>query len=235
MYMAFIILLWQLLCSVFTIPEYLLPSPFDIGKTFISHWNIVRTHALYTSIEITAGLLLSIACALLCGLIYTFWPPFERWIRPVLVVMQTMPSFLFMPLLILWLGFGVLPKMIIVTLTGFFPLTLAFLDGLKRPPIEWLELESLFQRTPFRSFLYVRLPASLPAFFTGLRWACLQGSIAVIAADWLGSSHGLGYLILSSYSRIQIPLLFVCVIILIIFAQVLMLATKWMERRLVFW
>ena len=81
----------------------------------------------------------------------------------------------------------------------------------------------------------MRLPAALPSFFTGLRWACLQGSVAVIAADWLGSNHGLGYLILTSYSRLQIPLLFACVVILIVYAHLLMKCVKWVEGRVVFW
>jgi putative hydroxymethylpyrimidine transport system permease protein len=171
----------------------------------------------------------------LCGVIYMLCPRFERFLRPVLVVMQTMPSFLFMPFLLLWFGFGMLPKMIIVTLTGFFPITLALIEGLKRPCIELVELEQLFHATPHRAFLYIRLPAALPAFFTGLRWACLQGAVAVIAADWLGASHGLGYLILTSYSRLQIPLLFCCVIILIVYAHAMMNLARWIEKKCIFW
>lgn len=235
LYTIVFILVWHFGCSYFTIPEYLLPSPLVIAQTFYAHANILAMHSFYTGVEVISGILLAIVCALVCGVIYTFFPMFERLLRPVLVVMQTMPSFLFMPFLLLWFGFGVLPKMIIVTLTGFFPITLAFIDGLKRRPNGLIELESLFCATPFRAFVYLRLPAALPAFFTGLRWACLQGSVAVIAADWLGASHGLGYLILTSYSRLQIPLLFCCVLILIVYAHLLMFAAKWVERRCVFW
>ena len=234
-YLAGLIASWQLACTYFTIPEYLLPSPTAIGHTFYTNANLLSIHSIYTGVEVVVGIFLAIFFAFLCGVIYTFCPKFERFLRPILVVMQTMPSFLFMPFLLLWFGFGVVPKMIIVTLTGFFPITLAFIEGLKRPPAALIELESLFHATPFRAFLYLRLPAALPAFFTGLRWACLQGSVAVIAADWLGASHGLGYLILTSYSRLQIPLLFCCVIILIAYAHVLMRATAWAENACVFW
>ncbi len=226
---------WHFTCTYFAIPEYLLPSPTAIGQTFYTNANLLGIHSLYTGVEVIAGILLAIFFAFLCGIIYTFSPRFERFLRPVLVVMQTMPSFLFMPFLLLWFGFGLLPKMIIVTLTGFFPITLAFIEALKRPPPALIELESLFRTTPIRAFIYMRLPAALPAFFTGLRWACLQGSVAVIAADWLGASHGLGYLILTSYSRLQIPLLFCCVIILIVYAHLLMRAAMWTEKKCVFW
>jgi putative hydroxymethylpyrimidine transport system permease protein len=234
-FLAGLITFWHFACVYFAIPEYLLPSPVAIARTFYSNANLLGIHSIYTGVEVIAGILLAIFFALLCGVIYTFFPRFERFLRPTLVVMQTMPSFLFMPFLLLWFGFGLLPKMIIVTLTGFFPITLAFIEGLKRPPAPLVELESLFHATPFRAFIYLRLPAALPAFFTGLRWACLQGSVAVIAADWLGASHGLGYLILTSYSRLQIPLLFCCVIILIVYAHLLMRTAKWAERRCVFW
>ena len=219
----------------FSVAEYMLPSPLVLARVFFVNANLLATHALYTGVEVVSGLCFAVSLALLCGVIYTFIPRFERFLRPVLVVMQTMPSFLFMPFLLLWFGFGMLPKMIIVTLTGFFPITLAFIEGLKRPPAELLELESLFRATPFRAFLYVRLPAALPAFFTGLRWACLQGSVAVIAADWLGASHGLGYLILTSYSRLQIPLLFCCVIILVVYAHLLMNIARRIEKKCIFW
>ncbi|MES2253385.1 MAG: ABC transporter permease [Pseudomonadota bacterium] len=229
------ITIWHFTCAFFEIPEYILPSPDAVAHTFYTCASLLGTHAFYTGIEVVLGLSLAIICALLCGVIYALFPGFERFLRPVLVVMQTMPSFLFMPFLVLWFGFGLLPKMIIVTLTGFFPITLAFIEGLKRPPAELRELETLFHATPFRAFIYVRLPSALPAFFTGLRWACLQGSVAVIAADWLGASHGLGYLILTSYSRLQIPLLFSCVLILIIYAQALMYIARWIEKKCIFW
>jgi putative hydroxymethylpyrimidine transport system permease protein len=235
LYITGLITLWHFACMYLAIPEYLLPSPVAIAQTFYTNANLLSIHSIYTGVEVVSGIFLAIFFALLCGVIYTFCPRFERFLRPVLVVMQTMPSFLFMPFLLLWFGFGLLPKMIIVTLTGFFPITLAFIEGLKRPPSALVELESLFHATPFRAFIYLRLPAALPAFFTGLRWACLQGSVAVIAADWLGASHGLGYLILTSYSRLQIPLLFCCVIILIVYAHMLMRAAKWAEGRCVFW
>ena len=234
-YIIALICSWHFACTYFAIPEYLLPSPAAIAQTFYTNANLLSVHSLYTGIEVVAGILLAIFLALVCGVVYTFCPKFERFLRPILVVMQTMPSFLFMPFLLLWFGFGLLPKMIIVTLTGFFPITLAFIEGLKRPPAALLELESLFHATPFRAFMYLRLPAALPAFFTGLRWACLQGSVAVIAADWLGASHGLGYLILTSYSRLQIPLLFCCVIILIVYAHMLMRVALLLEGRCVFW
>ncbi len=232
---ACIISLWQLFVYFFAIPEFLLPSPFVIGRSIVTNAYLLMMHGFYTGSEILMGLCLAIFLSLMCGIFYIFFPRFEHFLRPMLVVMQSMPSFLFMPFLLLWFGFGLLPKMIIVTLTGFFPITLALIDGLKHPPAALKELESLFRATPFRSFIYLRLPAALPAFFTGLKWACLQGAVAVIAADWLGANHGLGYLILTSYSRLQIPLLFSCVIILIFYAHVLMLITHWLERTCIFW
>ncbi|MDP3372440.1 MAG: ABC transporter permease [Candidatus Paracaedibacteraceae bacterium] len=230
-----VILIWQYACVYSGIPEYFLPNPAAIANVFLVNTYLLITHASYTGLEILAGLGLAVILAFMCGIIFTYFPIFDRLFRPVLVVMQSMPSFVFMPLLLLWFGFGMLPKMIIVTLTGFFPMALAFLDGLKRTPAAFCELESLFNATAFRSFVYIRLAAALPAFFTGLRWACLQGSVAVIAADWLGSNHGLGYLILTSYSRLQIPLMFACVIILVMYAHVLMRTVKWIEHRVVFW
>ncbi len=226
---------WQLSVYFFAIPEFLLPSPFVIGQSIVANAHLLIAHGFYTGSEILAGLYLAIVFAFMCGVLYAFFPRFEHALRPILVIMQSMPSFLFMPFLLLWFGFGLLPKMIIVTLTGFFPITLALIDGLKHPSTALKELESLFRATSFRSFIYLRLPAALPAFFTGLKWACLQGTVAVIAADWLGSSHGLGYLILTSYSRLQIPLLFSCVIILIIYAHVLMVITCWLENTCIFW
>lgn len=230
-----VISIWQCFCVYGNIPEYFLPSPIAIGNVFLANAHLLVVHASYTGVEILAGLGFSVMLAFTCGLIFAYFPVFDRFMRPMLVVMQSMPSFVFMPLLLLWFGFGMLPKMIVVTLTGFFPLALALLDGLKRTPATFCELESLFRATTLRSFVYVRLPSALPSFFTGLRWACLQGSVAVIAADWLGANHGLGYLILTSYSRLQIPLLFACVIILVVYAHLLMQAVKSVEHRIVFW
>ncbi len=227
--------LWQGTCWFFSLAEYLLPSPLMVARAFNGHANTLAVHGFYTSIECTTGLLCAVVLALLSGLLFSYWPKFDAIVRPLLVIMQTIPSFIFMPFFVLWLGFGWFPKMVIVTLTGFFPITLAMLDGLKRTPKAYLELEHLFETTAHRSFWIIRLPSALPAFFTGIRWACLQTSVAVIAADWLGSSQGLGYLILNSYSRMNISVLFCCVILLVVYARFLMYAVRVIEHRLVFW
>ncbi len=160
---------------------------------------------------------------------------------PLLVISQAVPVFALAPLLVLWLGYGLWSKVAMAVLIIFFPVTTAFLDGLRRTEPGMLDLASIMSATlsPFRRtvslMLHVRIPAALPALASGLRVATGVAPIGAVVGEWVGSSAGLGYLMLHANGRMQIDLLFAALLVLALFSVLLWLSVDALLRRALPW
>ncbi len=230
-----IFILWFCLTNLLHVPCYLLPSPFDVLYVFYKNFHYILPHALVTLGEVITGIFAAITLTFLCGFFQLKSRIFSRILQSLLTVMQSLPSFVLMPILLVWMGFGFLPKITVVTMTAFFPLVVSFVNALNRSPIHLQELAFLYQASPVRYFLVFQVPSALPSFFSGLHLAVVQSSMAVIASDWFGAHQGLGYLILFNYVRFQVDELFACVIALICVSVLLLKTVGFLERKIVFW
>ena len=160
------------------------------------------------------------ASALLMALL----PPLQPWLLPILVLGQTIPVFALAPLLVLWFGYGLASKVVMAILIIYFPVTAALFDGLRRTEPGWLDLARTMGATRWRTLYHLRLPAALPAFGSGLRIATAVAPIGAVVGEWVGSSAGLGYLMLHANARLQIDLMFAALIVLMAIALALYVA-----------
>ena len=163
---------------------------------------------------------------------------------PILVASQAIPVFALAPLLVLWLGYGMASKIAMATLIIFFPVTAAFLDGLRRTEPGWVDLAKTMTATSgngsgrgrdLRILRYIRLPAALPALASGLRVATAVAPIGAVVGEWVGSSAGLGYLMLHANARMQIDLMFAALFALTAFSLILWYTVDHCLRRLLPW
>src|SRR5690606_30394795 len=146
------------------------------------------------------------------------------WLMPMLVVSQALPVFALAPLLVLWLGYGLTSKVAMAVLIIYFPVTAAFLDGLRRTEPGWLELARTMDASPAAILRHIRIPAALPALASGLRVAAAVAPIGAIVGEWVGSSAGLGYLMLHANARMQVDLMFAALLVLAVMALLLWFA-----------
>ncbi len=232
---AGIVATWYLIILVTKIPPYILPTPLQVVKAFYSHYPLILWHAALTFSQIGFGLIIASILGILMALLLDRYQEMQEWLRPVLLILQAMPSFILMPLLLIWFGFGIGPKMIVVCLSAFFPVTICFLDGLKRTPVEWQELTTVMQGTPWQALKMIRIPAALPGLLSGLRLAAIHAPLTVLAADWNGASHGLGYLIMLCHGRLQIDLMFACLFCTVFLTFILTRLIQRLEAHLIFW
>jgi len=154
---------------------------------------------------------------------------------PVLVISQAVPVFALAPILVLWLGYGAASKIAMAVLIIFFPVTAAFYDGLKRTEQGWLDLARVMGATGRTALLRIRLPAAMPAFGSGLRVAAAVAPIGAIVGEWVGSSAGLGYLMLHANARLQIEVMFAALLVLAIFSCILYFSIDAALRRYIRW
>jgi putative hydroxymethylpyrimidine transport system permease protein len=164
-----------------------------------------------------------------------FSPLMQRWLMPLLLLSQSVPVFAIAPVLVLWFGFGMTSKVIVVIVVIFFPVTAAFADGLRRTDRNLLDLATTMNASPLSILFRVRLPAALPAFGSGLRVATAAAPVGAIFGEWVGSSAGLGYVMLNSNARIQTDVMFAALFVLSVMAVVLWVVVDRVLRRVLFW
>lgn len=226
---------WQLFVWLSGVQAFLLPGPLRVLETLVARWPSLLHHAGVTLAEILLGL----ACGLLLGagsaLALSAVEPLRRWLLPVLVVSQAIPVFALAPLLVLWFGYGLWSKVAMATLIIYFPVTAAFYDGLRRSDPGWLDLARSMDASAWRTFRYIRIPAALPAFFSGLRVAAAVAPIGAVVGEWVGSSAGLGHLMLNANARMQVDLVFAALLVLALIAVALYFAVDRLGRRLTAW
>lgn len=230
-----LIALWQAVVWLTGVPRFLLPPPWLVARTLVASAPLLADHAAVTLLEILLGLLGGVLIGGISALAMALLPPLQPWLLPLLVLGQTIPVFALAPLLVLWFGYGLASKVAMAILIIYFPITAALFDGLRRTEPGWLDLARTMGATRLRMLLRVRLPAALPAFGSGLRVATAVAPIGAVVGEWVGSSAGLGYLMLHANARLQVELMFAALIVLMAMALVLYVTIDRLLIRLMPW
>ena len=233
--LAGLLLLWQALVWITGVPRYLLPPPWLVASTLVGEAPLLAHHGAITLSEILLGLAGGVLIGGVSALAMALLPPLQPWLLPLLVLGQTIPVFALAPLLVLWFGYGLASKVVMAILIIYFPVAAALFDGLRRTEPGWLDLARTMGATRLRTLLRVRLPAALPAFGSGLRVATAVAPIGAVVGEWVGSSAGLGYLMLHANARLQIEVMFAALIVLMAMALVLYLLVDRLLVRLMPW
>lgn len=183
--------------------------------TFFQQYPVIFAHTLPTLEETVLGLLLGLILGCLAGLSLAFFRPIRFWGLPLLIISQAIPTFAIAPLLVIWLGYGLASKVVTTMLMIFFPIASSFYDGLRLTPQGWLDLAKTMNANAYQLFFFIRIPAALPSLASGLRIAAVAAPIGAIVGEWVGSSQGLGYLMLNANARLQIDMMFAALLVII--------------------
>jgi putative hydroxymethylpyrimidine transport system permease protein len=233
--LAGLLLLWQAAVWLTGVPPYLLPAPLAVGRTLLASAPLLLDQATITLLEILLGLAGGVLIGSASALAMALLPPLQPWLLPLLVLGQTIPVFALAPLLVLWFGYGLASKVVMAILIIYFPVAAALFDGLRRTEPGWLDLARTMGATRRRILLRLRLPAALPAFGSGLRIATAVAPIGAVVGEWVGSSGGLGYLMLHANARLQIDVMFAALLVLMAMALALYVLVDRTLVRLMPW
>lgn len=227
--------LWEVITIYFEIPAWLLPAPSAIVVAFAEWWPDLWRHTLVTLYETLAGFALAIALAVPLAVVVVYSPMMRKSIYPLLLAMQSVPKVAIAPLLALWIGFGVLPKIIVVFLVCFFPIVVATATGLASVPAPVMDLIRSLSASQIQTFIKIRFPTAMPHIFVGLKIAITFAVIGAVIGEFVGSESGLGYLILVSSSQAKTPVAFAALVLLTVMSIVLYYAVEMIERMVVPW
>lgn len=191
---AIVILLgfWQAMCSMGILPSYMLPSPVQVFQALAEDFPLMMEHAKMTLQEAFIGLIIGITGGFILAAIMEQCHVLYKALYPVLVITQTIPTVAIAPLLVLWMGYGIAPKVTLVVIISFFPIAVGLLDGFKEADEDAIRLMRAMGASTWQIFWHVKIPASLSHFFSGLTLAISYSIVGAVISEWLGGFSGLG-------------------------------------------
>ena len=226
---------WQAYAKLGGVDDFLLPAPTEIAQALRDDRALLWHDFRVTAGEVLLGIAVAIGAGVACAVALHFSRTLRRTTYPLLVASQTIPIVVIAPLLVVWLGYGLAPKLAIVGLICFFPVTVTTLDGLSGVDPELRKLMRTLDASPFQSFRRVEAPSALPSLFSGAKIAVAVAVIGAVLAEQAGSSDGLGHLILQAIPQFETARAYAAVVLLSAFAIALFGALSLAERLLIPW
>lgn len=209
-------ILWQSIILLFDLPRYILPTPLAVVSSLEINYNVIFQHSLPTLYEAFMGFLLGSLLGIISAIGLHFISVLKRFLLPFLITSQALPAFALAPLLVIWFGYGAYSKIATCILVLFFPVTSAFYDGLQRTPHAYLDLAKTMNASRWKILRHIQIPFALPYLASGLRLAAVFAPMGAMIGEWVGSSQGLGFLLLTANSQMKIDFLFAILIIIVL-------------------
>lgn len=226
---------WDLCIRLFKIPQYLIPTPWQVVQQLFREWPMLWREALPTLYATLGGFVLSA----LVGVPIAMWIAYSRlvesFVYPLLVFSQSVPKVAIAPLFVVWFGFGVIPKVIAAFLLGFFPVIVATVQGFKSIEPDVIDLARSMGANPLKVFLKFRLPQAMPAIFSGLKVSVTLAVVGAVVGEFVGSNSGLGYVLQKANGTFDLPLMFAALVILSMIGVLLFLVLELIERWVLPW
>jgi len=226
---------WEAAVRAWSVPPYILPAPSLVVTTLARHAGLYLHAALVTLGEALAGLVLGLGVGIGTAIIITFWTRLERGVLALAILVKATPMVAVAPLLIIWFGFGPLPKVIITALLTFFPVLINAHSGLHAVDTALLALLHSLHASRWEVFRYVRWPSAWPYLFAALKVAAPLALVGAVVAEWAGASAGLGRTMWLAYANLNLPMLFAAVFCLAAMGMALYMLVVACERRVAFW
>jgi len=233
--------LWQVASSTgviadaLSLEDFLVPSPVEIAESLWENRSLFAENAWVTLREMLLGILAALVVGIGMAVLMHRWQLIRDAAYPLIVASQTIPIVVIAPILVVWFGYGIAAKILIVALICFFPITVNALVGLGSVATETVKLMRSLDASRRQRFWRVEAPAALPSLFTGIKIAGVVAPIGAVFAEWSGSSSGLGHLIQSDTAYFQVARQFATVAVLSALALALIGLTALAERRVVTW
>lgn len=228
---------WQYSVRAGWVPAFVLPAPTDVASRIIADISdqVIWYDSLYSLTEIVAGFLIALCCGIFIGVFVALVPLVDRIVTPYIVALQTIPKVAIAPVLIIWFGFGITSKIVIVALIDFFPILVNVVLGFRSINPRQLVLMKVLDASPWQIFCKVRVPNALPSIMAGVHIAMILSVIGAIVGEFLGSPHGLGAQIMQRQASMDVVGVYSVLAILTCIGILLNTLVKLISRKIVFW
>lgn len=228
--MVAIVAIWEMSGQLGWVAPYILPPPTDIVSKLVANYPVLLFHTWVTASEIVLGFFAAIAMGVVLALAITFVEPLERTLMPLIVASQAVPKVALSPLIVVWFGFGLFPKVLISALISFFPIMIGMIVGLRSIERDTIYLLQSMGAGFFKLFWYAQLPNGLPSIFAGLKTGIILACVGAIVGEFVGANSGLGYIMITANGLMDTSLLFAALLLITVvsvtFYSLLVLSEK---------
>lgn len=233
--LAGFLIIWEALVRLFNVKTYLVPPPSTVAMELVRRFPRILDSTGVTTLEIAVGFAIAVLLAIPMALAVAFSPWVERNVYPAIVTFTIIPKIAIAPLFIIWFGFGLAPKVLLVFLLSFFPMLVNNIAGFRSVSSEILDFARSTGARSWRLFVKIRLPASLPFMFVGMKIGATNAVTAAVVAEFVASNKGLGYLLLEYNGDLETAAVFATVVVLSVFGLALYYLVELVERLAIPW
>lgn len=230
-----ILLLWQSASTLGIVSKYLLPSPLDVAKAFIGDFPLLVSNARVTLLEAFVGLAVGVLVGFLMAVLMDRFTWLYQSLYPLIVLTQTVPTVAIAPLLVLWFGYEMLPKVILIVIITFFPITVSLLDGFRGADKDTISLLRSMGASKMQIFRYVKFPGALGQFFASLRISVSYAVVGAVISEWLGGFNGLGVYMTRVKKAFSFDKMFAVIFLISVISLLLMWAVNILQRKCMPW
>lgn len=230
-----ILIIWQIASGTGMISKFLLPSPLDVVKAFIEDFPLLMSNAKVTLLEAFVGLALGVLIGFFMAVLMDRFHRLYQALYPLVVLTQTIPTVAIAPLLVLWFGYEMLPKVILIIIVTFFPITVSLLDGFQSADKDTISLLRSMGASKMQIFWYVKFPGSLNQFFASLRISASYAVVGAVISEWLGGFHGLGVYMTRVKKAFSFDKMFAVIFLISAISLLLMWAVNVLQRKCMPW
>lgn len=232
---AVILAVWECISRLEIVPSYMLPAPSNVFKALINDLPLILKHSSVTLLEAFYGLCIGILLAFVIATIMDNVLMLYKAFYPILIITQTIPTIAIAPILVLWMGFGMAPKITLVVITTFFPITVGLLDGYRGVKKDSIDLMRAMGANKIQIFLHAKIPASLPHFFSGLKVSASYAVVGAVISEWLGGFEGLGVYMTRVKKAYEFDKMFAVIIFIVAISLLLMQAVNIIKNIFMPW
>lgn len=229
------ILAWELAVYFFTIPAWLLPAPSAVWHELIRDWSAYHVHIVSTIILALSGFLIGAVVGLCTAIFLHLLPKSREILYPLMILTQNIPIIVLAPLLVIWFGFGALPKLIIITLVCFFPIAIAVLDCFRQTDDDLMHYMKMSGATKRQIFMKLEWPHAIPTIFSSLKIAATYSVMGAVITEWLGAKKGIGVYMTLASSSFRTTNVFVAIVLIVSISLTLFAIIRLIENHFMKW
>ncbi|MFI6428129.1 ABC transporter permease [Promicromonospora sp. NPDC050880] len=227
--------LWWFVAWRELVPAYLVPSPGAVAETMAAEWPMLLEHTWVTTLETIVGFVLAAVIGVAAAVLLVYSRTAEKSLYPLILFAQVIPKIAIAPILVVWFGFGMTPKIVLAVLIAFFPVVVSAVAGLRSVDPELLEMSATMGASRWKTFRKIRFPGALPQLMSGLKVAVTLAVVGAVVGEFVGADRGLGYVLLLASGNLDAPLLFADLILMSLIGVVLFVLVELLERLLIPW
>lgn len=230
-----VLIIWQVICMSGLVPGYMLPSPFQVMQAFLSEFPLLMENAKVTLAEAFIGLLCGVTIGFLMAVLMDRFEKLYKAFYPLIVLTQTIPTVAIAPLLVLWFGYEMLPKVILIVIATFFPITVGVLEGFRSADEDAVNLLRAMGASRMQIFRYIKFPGAMGSFFASLRISASYSVVGAVISEWLGGFSGLGVYMTRVKKAFSFDKMFAVIFLISFLSLVLMKLVDLAQRKCMPW